>query len=345
MLNILNLTLKKNGLYYQKLDCIIEKLDFIAMNEKIWKNAMVIYARFTNLYSIEPFRYEQVQSRFLVWCESGKGWLIINNQRIAMTPGKLVFAPWNHSISWIGNPEEPLSTGTIHIIPDMPEENPPRYSPFHSATPELPEFFARKDEFLPEFPDITEFDLPLEHPFFHLARYVVNCFQEECPEFILRLFPRQLLYELYSIKSGKISFYPDDFKQIVNTVEHYLEDHLDIKMLCRVSNLSISGVYRSFNRLTGKTPGQYINERRLKRASELLRTTDLSVQTISRRLQYKDPFYFSRCFKHLFGVSPRQWRNNASIPLPPRLPQRQSFSQRDIPGEKHHFFLPSRELM
>ena len=71
-----------------------------------------------------------------------------------------------------------------------------------------------------------------------------------------------------------------------------VEDHLDIKMLCRVSNLSISGVYRSFNRLTGKTPGQYINERRLKRASELLRTTDLSVQTISSVCNIKILFIF-----------------------------------------------------
>lgn len=306
------------------------------ISEKVWQNAMVIYARWTEMQNMEPFSYHQVQSRFIVWCESGLGWLIVNNKKITMTPGKLLFTTWNHSISWIGNPDESFITGTIHIIPDMPQENPPRFSPFHSASPGLPEFFTRRDEFLPEFTDCAEFQLPLDHPMLRLGRYVIDRFQSECPEFILRLFPRMLLYELHTIRAGSNQTYPDSFTQILNTVEHYLEDHLDMKMLQRVSDLSQPGVYRIFRRFTGLTPGQYIANRRLERAAELLRTTNLSIQEIARKLQFRDPFYFSRCFKKRFSVSPRRWRNDPDLPLPLVPPRRESFSQRDIPGKKYH---------
>ena len=105
-----------------------------------------------------------------------------------MTPGKVIFAPWNHSISWITDTMQPFITGSIHIIPDMPHENPIRYGPFHAATPELPEFFNRRNEITEGFEDTAVFEIPLDHPLLRLGRYVIDRFSAECPEFMLRTF-------------------------------------------------------------------------------------------------------------------------------------------------------------
>jgi AraC-like DNA-binding protein len=313
------------------------------MNEKAWQNAMVIFAKATSgLRPSDAFTYTQVQSRFLAWCESGRGVLKINNVPVKMFPGRIIFTTWNHTISWFADGKEPFLTGTIHIIPDMPREDPPRYSPFHAATPEVPEFYQRKDEFLPEFTDTTFFDVPLDHPLLNLGRYVIDRFEAECPEFMLRSFPRMLLYELYALRAGNLIHYPEDLQRILNCVDHYLEDErLDSDLLCMVGHISRATLFRLFKEHLQMTPGEYIARRRMERASVLLRTSGMSISEIARRMQYRDPFYFSRCFRKYSGMSPRQWRN-AQSELPVLRPLRESFSQRDIPGHKHWVYQNDR---
>ena len=48
-------------------------------------------------------------------------------------------------------------------------------------------------------------------------------------------------------------------------------------------------------------------EYRIDRACVLLSTTSHSVQEISNSVGFDDPFYFSRAFKEMKGVSPRQY--------------------------------------
>lgn len=311
------------------------------MNEKSWHNAMVIYAKHTSsLHPSDAFSYTQVQSRFLAWCESGKGVLKVNNVPVKMFPGKVIFTTWNHSISWLADGKEPFYVGTIHIIPDMPQEYPPRYSPFHAASPELPEFYNRKDEFLENFTETAVFHVPLDHPLLMLGRYVIDRFSAECPEFMLRAFPRMLLYELYSLQAGNKLHYPSEMQNILYAVDHYLEDEtLNTELLCRSGKVSTATLFRLFKEHLQMTPGEYISRRRLERAAVLLRSTDMGIAVIARRMQYRDPFYFSRCFRNFSGMSPRQWRSS-KVDLPVMRPCRESFSQRDIPGHKHWFYLP-----
>ena len=46
----------------------------------------------------------------------------------------------------------------------------------------------------------------------------------------------------------------------------------------------------------------------MKKAAELLLTTDLNIAEIGFQVGINDPFYFSRCFKKSFGKSPLQYR-------------------------------------
>lgn len=310
------------------------------MDEKIWQNAMVIYANWTNrIKPARAFTYTQVQSRFLVWCESGRGTLKINNVPIKMTPGKVVFAPWNHSISWMTDTWEPFITGCIHIIPDMQGENPICYGPFHAAEPENPEFFNRRNEIVEGLEETTVFEISLDHPLLNLGRYVITRFSSECPEFMLRAFPRQLLYELYMLKAGEEKVVTNPMQRMFDTIEHYLEDKIDMKMLMSVSSLSQPTIYRLFKKKLDCTPREYIVARRMERAAELLRKTGLPIQVIARRLQFANQFYFSKCFKEHFYISPRAYRDSDSIPAVLRL-RRESSSKQEIHGKKHWFYIP-----
>jgi hypothetical protein len=63
-----------------------------------------------------------------------------------------------------------------------------------------------------------------------------------------------------------------------------------------------------FKLATGYTPNDFLIRIRIHRACELLRETDLSIKEISAALGYDDQFYFSRVFKSVSLVSPREYR-------------------------------------
>jgi AraC family transcriptional regulator, transcriptional activator of pobA len=62
-------------------------------------------------------------------------------------------------------------------------------------------------------------------------------------------------------------------------------------------------------RRTGRTVQEWIIERRMAEARNLLSETELPVAEISRRVGMSDPGYFSRLFRRTHGTSPREWRS------------------------------------
>lgn len=65
---------------------------------------------------------------------------------------------------------------------------------------------------------------------------------------------------------------------------------------------------QSFRNVTGTTPRQYILTLRLEGARDLLLETDQSIAQVAERCGFDDAFYFSRCFKQRFSLSPRAYR-------------------------------------
>ena len=67
-----------------------------------------------------------------------------------------------------------------------------------------------------------------------------------------------------------------------------------------------SYVYREVKALTGQTPSLLIRSLRLRRAAALLKADPLAnVSQVAYQVGFKDPAYFSRCFREMFGVSPK----------------------------------------
>ena len=44
------------------------------------------------------------------------------------------------------------------------------------------------------------------------------------------------------------------------------------------------------------------------RATELLKLTELSIGDIGNAVGYPNQLHFSRAFRSVYGISPRQWR-------------------------------------
>jgi AraC-like DNA-binding protein len=78
--------------------------------------------------------------------------------------------------------------------------------------------------------------------------------------------------------------------------------------LSKLAGISTSSFYQLFKLATGCSPNDFFIRARMRHACGLLQETDLSVKEVAALMGYDDPFYFSRLFKAVNGVPPREYR-------------------------------------
>ena len=66
--------------------------------------------------------------------------------------------------------------------------------------------------------------------------------------------------------------------------------------------------YKKVKGIAGYSPNEYIRIIRMKKAAELLQAGELTISEISYKVGINDPFYFSKCFKAQFGMSPSAYQ-------------------------------------
>jgi AraC-like DNA-binding protein/ligand-binding sensor protein len=66
-----------------------------------------------------------------------------------------------------------------------------------------------------------------------------------------------------------------------------------------------------FNKYKGQSFSDFVAEKRISMAKELLLDLTLNIAEVARRVGYEDPGYFARRFKQKAGMSARQWREQA----------------------------------
>ena len=102
------------------------------------------------------------------------------------------------------------------------------------------------------------------------------------------------------------------FSHILNYVDRHIYDQIVIKDLANTFFLNANYCGQLFRKHTGKTFSQYMRDKRLKKACELLTRSRIPINTVASKVGFKNPYYFSRVFSEHIGVSPREYRLNHS---------------------------------
>lgn len=89
--------------------------------------------------------------------------------------------------------------------------------------------------------------------------------------------------------------------------ENYADSELKVDDLSDLSNLSRTSFYMKFKSISGKSPIQFINDFRLEKAENLIRSSHYSISEISYMVGFDNPGYFNRRFKEKYGTSPGKY--------------------------------------
>lgn len=111
------------------------------------------------------------------------------------------------------------------------------------------------------------------------------------------------------VRKHSMRGYSPPVQQALITIDANLDGNLNLRSLSETLNISSSYLSTIFKRETGQTLTDYIAQRRVDRAMELLRTTRLQVQTIAQHCGILDVHYFSKIFKKITGQSPKEYRD------------------------------------
>ncbi|WP_312900460.1 AraC family transcriptional regulator [Chryseobacterium taichungense] len=124
-------------------------------------------------------------------------------------------------------------------------------------------------------------------------------------EIILLLAQSQSADSIQLILSQLFSPTTYSFKQIV---EAHLFSQLTIEQLAEQNNLSVSSFKREFAKIYNDTPANYIKNKKLERAAELLLISDERITDIAFDCGFNDLATFTKSFNDKFHTTPTNYR-------------------------------------
>jgi AraC-like DNA-binding protein len=96
---------------------------------------------------------------------------------------------------------------------------------------------------------------------------------------------------------------------------HYAEP-LDLTALAAVAGLSKYHFQRLFTATYGRSPAAYVSERRIERAQDLLRATNLTVTEICHAVGFSSLGSFSSTFRRIVGETPSEFQRRYAAGAP-----------------------------
>lgn len=92
-------------------------------------------------------------------------------------------------------------------------------------------------------------------------------------------------------------------------MEQSISSSLSLSELSERLGVSPQYLCRSFSHYCGHSPMEHLTQMKIRRACLLLDLTADRISEVSSAVGYEDPYYFSRVFKRVMGLSPRDYRN------------------------------------
>lgn len=111
--------------------------------------------------------------------------------------------------------------------------------------------------------------------------------------------------------NSKISHYY--VKEAISFIEQNYSRNLTVEELASMCKLDRSYFGKIFKDCIGKSPQDFLIQYRMARAAEQLTLTDDSIGEISSSVGYPNQLHFSRAFKKVYGIPPREYRQKYKI--------------------------------
>lgn len=119
---------------------------------------------------------------------------------------------------------------------------------------------------------------------------------------------QQILMQLLVPRASQEKTGGIDIDAIQKFMKQNIKANLSLDQLVETTNTSKYHFIREYKRITGYPPLQHFQHLKMQQACSLLDHSSLSITQVANAMAYSDPYYFSRQFKKIIGLSPKNYR-------------------------------------
>jgi AraC family transcriptional regulator of arabinose operon len=238
-------------------------------------------------------RVQGINKNILIYNIKGTGLITLHNKEFTIPPDNYFIIPKNTPHTYSANSKDPWTIYWIHFSG----------SKAHLFIPKTIESIkiergtsSRINERIKLFNDIFK---NVERGFSNEILEYINL----CLNYLLGSFTHVNQFRTLNNFSKK-----DFVSEGINYMLENINQKLQVKDFATMFNLSSSHFSRVFTNQTGHSPINYFIQLKVQAACKLLDNTDMSINDISHKMGFDNPFYFSRIFKKLMNMAPRDYR-------------------------------------
>ena len=238
-------------------------------------------------------RNEGSKENIFIYCDKGKGWIEIDNERYFLTEYKFFIIPANTKHSYGADGKDPWSIYWLHFLGD-------KTSAFQSIIGKL--ICLEQSDRSRQHDRVQLFDEMYQN--LDMGYSPENL---EYISFCLMHFLASLKYvsQYREIKKIKES---DIIQKVILLMKDNLENKLSLADISNAVGYSATHLNVLFTKRTSFSPIEYYNQLKIQRACTYLQFSDLKIKEIAFRLKYYDPFHFSKAFYKEMEITPKEYR-------------------------------------
>lgn len=240
------------------------------------------------------YRKKGLPENFLFYCVDGHGWYQIGDQRFDVGPNEFFILPQNVEHAYGSNGDHPWSIYWIHFGGDSLKE----FNEMRAVQKHFKPFYIKNNgDILSMFSRIYK-TLELGYSIDNLL------FANMCLSHFLTLFVYNSRH--YAMAANdKI----DCVDSAILHMQEHINENISLNDLSSQYNYSVSRFSNLFKQKTGYAPIDYFVQMKMQKACQQLDFTSRSVKDIAFSMGFDDPYYFSKRFRTMIGMSPKKYRS------------------------------------
>lgn len=240
------------------------------------------------------YRKKGLPENFLFYCVDGYGWYKIGDKRYELGPNEFFILPRNTEHAYGSAEENPWSIYWVHFGGEL----------LHSmnAMPVVkehfrPHYIRGSEEIFSVFSKMYK-ALELGYSIDNLR------FANMCLSHFISLF----IYNARHFNTA-VTDRTDCIDSAILHMQEHIQENITLNELSALYNYSPSRFSSLFKQKTGYAPIDYFIQMKMQKASQQLDFTDRSIKDIAISMGFEDPYYFSRRFRKIIGLSPAKYRS------------------------------------
>jgi AraC-like DNA-binding protein len=240
------------------------------------------------------YRKKGLPENFLFYCVDGHGWYELEGQRHEIGPNEFFILPQNVEHAYGNDPEHPWSIYWIHFG----GEGLAAFNETLAVQRHFKPFLIKNNvQTISVFTKIYK-ALQLGYSIDNLL------FANMCLSHFLTLF----IYNSRHYETVE-SENPDCVDGAILYMQQHIDENISLNELSKHYNYSVSRFSNLFRQKTGYAPIDYFLQMKMQKACQQLDFTTHSIKYIAFSMGFDDPYYFSKRFKTIIGVSPKKYRS------------------------------------